>query len=156
MGHMVFRVDHIVSNQLYGFGVDDLGVMGFHHRLHQVLVNQSSKGAPLVAIMHDQQMISLGDEIVRDKGMGPMAVDATLAIEDFFHQSAIGDDGHVAISDLEHVQPAILGGPFGESEDRKTLAVRIPCVFQRIMGRLSNILYMGVLLGDLVDISNEG
>jgi cytochrome P450 len=32
-------------------------------------VNQSSKGAPLVAIMHDQQMISLGDEIVRDKGM---------------------------------------------------------------------------------------
>jgi hypothetical protein len=148
-----------------------------------------------------------------------MAVDATLAIEDFFHQSAIGDDGHVAISRLVkevldrksgiyshrphsfvshdlitkgnhlpftsrrsvmtamlpfpilsmysppywaahsvnlktwqhgrhhrsptgersprsqewHLQPS---APFlclalGESEDRKTLAVRIPCVFQR-------------------------
>lgn len=54
MGHMVLRVDHIVPYQLYGFGVDDLGVVVFHHRFHQVLVNQSSEGAPLVAIMHDQ------------------------------------------------------------------------------------------------------
>jgi hypothetical protein len=38
--------------------------------------------------MHDQQMISLSDEIVRDKGMGPMAVDATLAIEDFFARNS--------------------------------------------------------------------
>lgn len=51
---MVLRVDHIVPYQLYGFGVDDLGVVVFHHRFHQVLVNQSSEGAPLVAIMHDQ------------------------------------------------------------------------------------------------------
>lgn len=85
-----------------------------------------------------------------------MAVDATLAIEDFFHQSAIGDNGHVAISDLKHIQPAILGGPFGEPEVRKTLAVRTFCVFQRTMGRLSNILDMGVLLGDLVNVPNEG
>lgn len=51
---MVLRVDHIVSYQLYGFGVDNLGVVAFHHGLHQVLVNQSPEGAPLVAIVHDQ------------------------------------------------------------------------------------------------------
>lgn len=81
---MVLRVDHVVSHELYSFGVDDFGLVVFHHCLHEVLVNQSSEGAPLVAIMHDQEVIALGDEIVRHKGVGPVAVDAALAIEDFF------------------------------------------------------------------------
>lgn len=81
---MVLRADHVVSHELYRFGVDNFGLVAIHHRLHEMLVNQSSEGAPLVAIMHDQEVIALGDEIVRDKRMGPMAVDATLAIEDFF------------------------------------------------------------------------
>ena len=40
--------------RFYSMNFDNLGVVAFHHGLHQVLVNQSPEGAPLVAIVHDQ------------------------------------------------------------------------------------------------------
>lgn len=100
---MVLRVHQIISNQLNSFGIDDLEMLAIDHRLHQMLVNQPPERSPLVPIMHYKKMIALRDELVRDVGMGPVAVDAALAVDDFLDQPAIGDYGHIAIPDLEHV-----------------------------------------------------
>jgi hypothetical protein len=53
--------------------------------------------------VHDKEVIALCNELVGHKRMGPMAVDATFAVDYFFDKSAISYDSHVTISNFQHV-----------------------------------------------------
>ena len=61
---MLFRMDHIIVDHLNGFCILNHNVLLVHHGLHKVLVDQFPEAAPLVSVLHDEQMVAAGDEVV--------------------------------------------------------------------------------------------
>ena len=115
---MVTRVEHKVACELDSLCIDNFQVVTVDHWLHEMLMNQPAKGSPLVSVVHHKQVVALRNKIVRDERWWPMAVDATLLINDLLDKSTIGNDSHVAISYLQHVEAAVLLRPFRESMGR--------------------------------------
>lgn len=81
-------------------------------------MNQSTKGSPLIAVMHDQEMIPLGDQIMRDERRRAVAGDAAFLVDEFFDDFSVCDDCHGAVAKFEAVEPAILFGPLCEPTNR--------------------------------------
>lgn len=79
-----------------------------------MLMNQPTKGSPLIAVMHDQEMIPFGDQIMRDERRRAVAGDAAFLIDEFFDDFSVCDDCHGAAAKFEAVEPAILLGPLCE------------------------------------------
>lgn len=64
MEHVILWRDQVIADKLDGFGVDNGQMLALHHVFHQVLVDEASERPPLIPIEHDEEMVSLGDEIV--------------------------------------------------------------------------------------------
>ena len=54
-------------------------------------MNQPAKLSPLIAVAHDQKMVSTGDEVMRDIGCWSVAVDGTFLIDQGLDQTATCD-----------------------------------------------------------------
>lgn len=115
MQHVISRVHHVVPHKLNRFGIDNLEMLTLNHRLHQVGVYQLSECPPLIAIMHDKQMVAFGDQFMGHKRMRSVAVDIALLVHRFLHKPPVRNNGHVPIAELEGVQATIFFRPFGES-----------------------------------------
>jgi len=90
-----------------------------------MLVDKFAKCAPLIAVMHHKQMVSLRDEVVRDKRWRAVIVERTLLINGFFDDSSVRDYCHSAAANLESVETAILLGPLCEPDnDRVRLGLK--------------------------------
>ena len=63
-------------------------------------MDQSTKRPPLVSVMHHKQMIAFGDEIMRDEGWGPVAVDGAFLVERLFHESPVGNHRYRPVADF--------------------------------------------------------
>lgn len=91
MRHMVYRIDKEIPNHLNRFCVLDMNVLFFAHGLHEVLMYQLPNLSPRLAIVHNQEVISLRDQASHD-GFGSIAVDVALLVEQVFDELAIRDD----------------------------------------------------------------
>lgn len=64
MQHVVLWEEHIIPDQLDGFGINDGQVFAHYHIIGQVLVDKLPKGPPLVSIEHDEEVVAFGDQIM--------------------------------------------------------------------------------------------
>lgn len=55
---MLVRPYTHVTEHLYRFGILNLNMVLFNYGLSEVLVNQFPEGSPLLAILHDQEMVA--------------------------------------------------------------------------------------------------
>ena len=67
MQHMIFRIEHIVTHKLHRFSIHDRQMFVLHHRISEMLMDEFTKGSPFIAIMHDQEVVTFCNEIVRDE-----------------------------------------------------------------------------------------
>lgn len=67
-------------HKLRGLGVVQSKVLLVTHRLREVLVDQLAQISPLVAVLHKQQVVTIGDEFA-DIRHGSVAVQAALLVK---------------------------------------------------------------------------
>ena len=65
--------------------------------------------------MHDQHVVVLRNQVIREVGLGSIAVFGALLVDDFLDKSSVRDDNRGARAQLNGVQAAILLRPFRES-----------------------------------------
>lgn len=87
---MIIWIDQEISNHLNRLRVLHMNVLLFAHRLHEVLMYQLPNLSPRLAIVHNQEMISLRDQASHD-GFRSIAVDIALLVEQVFDELAIRD-----------------------------------------------------------------
>ena len=76
-------------NHLRCFCVLNMYMSFLAHRFHEELMNKLSNLAPRLTIIHNQQMITLSDEVSYN-GSRPVAVDIALLIKQGLNQLAVG------------------------------------------------------------------
>ena len=113
---MILWRDQIIMNQLHSLCIDNPQMIRLHHCLHEMLVDESTKGSPLVAIMHHKQVVSFGDKVVRDERWWSVAVNCAFLIDRFLDKSTVCDNCHGTVADFEGIESAILFGPLCEPE----------------------------------------
>ena len=74
MPHITFRLDDEVSHHLHGFGINETQVLLHDHILHEVLMDQLSTSPPLLAILHEQDMVTTANYAVADMRCWTVAV----------------------------------------------------------------------------------
>lgn len=112
--HVLLRLGHVVEDHLRGLGLLEHPMLLLAAGLHEVLVDHLAQGPPAVTILHDKQVIRVGDH-VGDNGLGTMGVDVALAINKVLDELAIGKNNGVVLVALEGVDATILLGQLGEA-----------------------------------------
>lgn len=77
-----------VVHHLGRFRVLDMNVLLFAHRLHEVLMHKLSNFAPSFAIVHNQKMVALSDQVSHER-CWPVAVYVALLIQKTLYKLAI-------------------------------------------------------------------
>lgn len=111
---MILWRDQKVVHQLSGLSVLEVDVLLLAHGLHEVLVDQLSDAPPLFAVLHQQQVIALCDE-VPDVGHRAVTVQTTLPVQQLLNHMRVGNDECCVGEALKCVNAAILLCPFRES-----------------------------------------
>ena len=88
---MVVRIEEKVPHHLSGLGVLNMDMLFFAHGLHEILMHQFPNFPPCLAIIHNQQMITLGYQSGYD-GSRSVAVNVTFLVEEIFDEFAVGND----------------------------------------------------------------
>lgn len=81
MLHMLIRTNTHIPQHLHRLSILNLNMLLLHHRLHKVLMDELPESAPLLTILHNQQMVSGCHEIVRDIRLRPVAVFGALLVD---------------------------------------------------------------------------
>lgn len=84
----------------------------------KVLVDHLAERTPCVVVVHYQQVIAFGDEIMGDVGRWSGTVERTFLVKHLFHQTTIGDDYCGRGPKFEGEQAAIDLGPLCEPVNR--------------------------------------
>ena len=95
---MIFRVEHIVTHELHRLSIHDWQMLVLHHRISEMLMHELTKCSPLVAVMHDQEVVPLCNEIMRDERGRPMVVQCAFFVNRLFDNATVGDDSHCPIA----------------------------------------------------------
>ena len=111
MPHVAFRLDNKITRHLNSFGVDEFKVVLHHHVLHEILMYKLSTRPPLLAVLHEQDMVATANDAVAHVRRRTMAVDVGLSIEQFSNQLWRSDDNRCAGADLERKDATVLFGP---------------------------------------------
>lgn len=112
MKHVLIRFHTEIAEHLHGLGVLNLEVSLLHHGFHEMLMDKLPEGTPEVAILHDQQVVAARDELIRNVGLGSMAVFRALLVNDLFHKPSVGYDDRRARPHLQGVEAPVLLRPF--------------------------------------------
>lgn len=91
MPHQLVRDDADIMNHLHGFCVLQPNMLFLTSILVKEVMDQLSEGSPLVAVAHDQQVVSMGHQIVRDIRKGPIAVNSTFLVNQRFDYAPVAD-----------------------------------------------------------------
>ncbi len=112
---MIPRIDHEIPHHLRRLGVLHPYMLLLAHGLHEILMHQFSHLAPPLAIVHDEQMVALGDE-VRDDGVGPVAVDVAFLVEEVLDEFAVRDDEGGVGEAFQAEDAAVFARPLRQSD----------------------------------------
>lgn len=85
---MIFWLHKEVVHHLGSFRVLNMDVLFFADRLHEVLVYELSNFPPSFAIVHNQKMVTLSDQISHERGW-PVTVYVALLIQKTLYELAI-------------------------------------------------------------------
>lgn len=110
---MLLGTNQIIPQHLSRLSLLHLQMPLFHHFLHERPVQQLPSASPLLAIVHEQDMIASRDEFSYVRP-GPLGVNGRLLVHEFLDQTTGGDDCCGSCSELEGIDTAILFGPFTE------------------------------------------
>lgn len=77
---MLVRAQTEVSHHLHCLGILHLDVLFLDHALHEVLMDDFAKTPPYISIIHDEHMVTTGDDVVADERRGAVAVDGALLV----------------------------------------------------------------------------
>lgn len=114
MQHVVFRHGEEVVQHLLGLCFLHLPVLSFAVGLHEILMDDLAEHAPLLPVLHDQQMVALGDQ-VRYQRCRPVGVYVALLAQEGLDQFSIRDDHRRVVVSLQREHSSIFLGPFGKS-----------------------------------------
>lgn len=112
---MIPRIDHKIPHHLRRLGILHPYMLLLAHGLHEILMHQLPHLAPPLAIVHDEQMVALGDE-VRDDGVGPVAVDVALLVEEVLDELAVRDDEGGVGEAFQAEDAAVFARPLRQSD----------------------------------------
>ena len=114
MHHMILWVYHEVMNHLDCFRVLDMDMFFLAHWLHEVLMNELSDLAPRFAIIHDQKMVTLSDQVGYE-GCRSIAVDTALLIQQTLDKLAVRNHEGGICEPLQTEEATKFPSPFCQS-----------------------------------------
>ena len=113
---MIVWIDHKVPHHLSRFRVLDVDVLLLAHWLHEILMHQFPDLSPCLAIIHEEEVITLSDQSSHD-GSRSVAVNVTFLVEQIFDKLPVGyDEGGIGES-LQTEDSPEFSRPFGQSDD---------------------------------------
>lgn len=115
MSHMSIGFDNEIVEHLDSFGIDKLQMILHDHGLHKVLVDQLATNLPLLAIRHEEHMVTSADNAITHMRVGSMVVQARFLVEEISHKIRRSQNYGRGRSHLEGKDAAILLGPFAKS-----------------------------------------
>lgn len=115
MEHVVFRFEQVVTHHLSRLGFLEVDMAVVARLLHECAVEQLPCVSPLIAVVHQENVVSAADEI-GDVGFGALRVFGTFLVDELLDELSMCDDYSGACSQLEGVDAAVLASPFGELE----------------------------------------
>jgi hypothetical protein len=77
---MLVRAEAEVSHHLHGLCILHFDVLFLDHALHKKLMDDLAETSPHISIVHDEQMIATGDDVVANERRGAIAVDGALLV----------------------------------------------------------------------------
>ena len=107
---MILRIEHKVPHHLRRLRILDMNMLLLTHGLHEILMHQFPDLPPRFAIVHNEKVIALGDQSSHD-GLGPVAVDVALFVEQILDELAVGNDERGVGESLEAEYTAVLSRP---------------------------------------------
>ena len=111
---MVLRIGEEVVNHLNRFRVLNLNMLLFAHGLHEVLMDKFSDLTPCFAIVHDQEMVSLSDQVGNYRRRA-IAVYVAFLIHEALDKFAVRNDEGRIREPLQAKDASELSSPFFQS-----------------------------------------
>ena len=81
MQHVLVRAQNEVPHHLHRLCILQLDMLFFDHALHEVLMDDFAETSPHVPVVHDEQMVTSGNNTVAHEGGRPIAVHGTLLVD---------------------------------------------------------------------------
>lgn len=108
---MILRVDEEIVHHLGSFRVLHMDMLFLADRLHEVLVHELPDLAPSLAIVHDQKMVPVRDQVGHERGR-PVAVDVAFLIQQALDELSIRDHDGGVREPLQTEDPTEFPRPF--------------------------------------------
>jgi len=115
MQHVVFRLEEVVADHLPGLSLLNRQMLIVDYFLHQAAVEQFPRRAPLLAMLHQKNMIP-GRNQIRNVRLRPLRVQGALLVHELLYKSAVSDYCCGSSAEFERIYSAVLFRPFGELE----------------------------------------
>lgn len=111
MSHVSIRLNNKVSHHLNSLSVDKCEMLLEDHVLHEILMDQLATCPPLLAILHEQDMVATADDAVADMRRWAMAVNVGLLVEELSNKVWRCNYDRRTRANLERKYATILLGP---------------------------------------------
>jgi len=77
---MLVRAQAKVSHHLHRLCILQFDVLFLDHALHKILMDDFAKTSPHISVVHDEQMVATGDDVVANERRGAIAIDGALLV----------------------------------------------------------------------------
>ena len=115
MNHVIRRVYHKVSHHLSRLRVLNMDVLLLAHGLHEILMHQLPDLPPRLAIVHNEEVIALGDQSRHDRSRS-VAVNVAFLVEQIFDQLPVGYDECGVRESLQAENPSEFSRPLRQPD----------------------------------------
>jgi hypothetical protein len=90
--HQIVWSDAEITQHLHRFRILQLYMLLLTAIFVEIVVNQFPKGSPFIPVAHDQKMVSMGHQVMRDIGRWPIAVYSAFLVDEAFYQTPVAND----------------------------------------------------------------
>ena len=115
MSHQSLGIHQEVFKHLRGLRILKRYVFSLTPSFIELLMQELSEQSPLFSMLHNQDMVASGDEIMGDIGRRAIAVDGRFLVNEGFNNATIRDYNRGCWTKLERNYGTVFLGPFCES-----------------------------------------